>query len=140
MPAPNTPSEAIIGRLLATSGVTTLVDTRIAPVIPTQDDPEVPAPVNYICVTKTSGGGGMRLGRPTLLNQYSMRVDCYAATEAEAEAILAACITALGGWSDKPNKVNGCFPTADADEQITDDAGGSNYKVSGQTFSLWFQG
>lgn len=136
MPTPNTPSEAIIGRLLAASGVRALVSQNVFPVIPNQDTAG-----DYIVVTKTSGGGGMRLGRATLLNRYSMRVDCYAASEGAAEAILAQVVLALGGWRDVAgSKVQGCFATEDADEQITDDLGGGVYKVSGQTFSLWFQG
>lgn len=136
MPTPTTPSEAIIARLLATSGVTALVSQNVFPVMPKQDTPG-----DYIVVTKTSGGGGMRLTRPTKLNQYSMRVDCYAASESAAEAILAQVVLALGGWRDVAGSlVQGCFATADADEQITDDLGGGVFKVSGQTFSLFFQG
>lgn len=130
-----TPTEAVIGRLRATPGVTALVGTRAYPVLPTQDPGG-----DYVVVTKTAGGGGMRLGGPTRLNQYSVRVDCYSATEAGAEALLGACVGALAGWSDRPNKVSGCFPTEDADEQVVPDAGGGVYRVSGQTFSLWFQG
>ena len=46
-----------------------------------------------------------------------------------------------GGWRDVAGSlVQGCFATPDADEQITDDLGGGVYKVSGQTFSVFFQG
>jgi hypothetical protein len=135
MPSPTTPTEAIVGRLLATAGVTSLVGVNVGPGIPTQD-----TVTDYVIVYRSAGGGGMRLGSPTTLNQYSMRVDAYAGTEAKAEAILKACVVALAGWRDRTQGVQGCFPTEDADEQDTDDEGGGAYRISGQTFSLWFQG
>jgi hypothetical protein len=132
---PATPTEAIVGRLTATTAVADRAAARVYPTLPTQDPGG-----DYVVVTKTAGGGGMRLASPTRANQYSMRVDCYSTTQAGAEALLAACVGGLAGWSDRANKVLGCFPTEDADEQVTDDAGGEVYRVSGQTFSLFFVG
>jgi len=130
-----TPGEAIASRLLATPAVVALVGVRVTPSKPPQD-----APGDYLVYYRSAGGGGMRLNGPAGLNAYSMRVDCYSETQAGAEAILTAVRSALGGWSDRANGVQGCFAQEDADEQVIDDAGGGVYQVSGQSFQLWYTG
>lgn len=135
MAAPITATECIVGKLLADAGVTALVSTRIYPGLPTQD------PANdYIVVTKTAGGNDQLLNGNMQINKYTMRVDCYAMTEARAEAILKAANVPLSGWKDRTVGVLGCFNVADSDEQVTDDLGGGVYRVSGQSFTLFFRG
>ena len=128
-----TPGEVLAARLFATSAVTALVGTRIYPTKPEQDPQG-----DYAVYYRTGGGGGVRLAAPTRLNRYTIRVDCYSTTAAGAEAILAAAAAALSGWSDRTNRVQGCFAEEDADELLADDGGGSPYQVSGQTFALWY--
>lgn len=132
MPAPSTPGEALASRLLADSGVSALVSTRVWPTKPS----DLKAGLPYIVYYKTSGGDGVNLTGRNRLQQYGLRVDCYAQTEAQAEAVRVAVLAAVNGWIDPANGVKGCIPQGDADEQENDDA----TQVSGQTLSLWFVG
>lgn len=138
MPAPATPSEAIAQRLLTDATVAALVSDRVFPVKPKQD------PVGpYVVYFRQGGGDSKTMSGRGGLQAHEMRVECYAPTEAEAEAVLAACAARLAGdrgagvavWRDRGNGVQGCFAQADSDELVTDDG----WMVSGQTFSLWFK-
>lgn len=129
MPAPATVIEAVVQRLLD-PGVTALVGQRVFPSKPTQD-----SLWPYVVATKTAGGDEVRLDGPAGLQGYSVRLDCYAKTEAEAEAVLAAAAARLDRWRDRANGVQGCFPQGDADEEVLDDGS----QVSGQTFTVWFK-
>lgn len=127
-----TPTEVVAGRLLATTAVTAVAGTRVCPLVPAED-PLGP----YVVLAQTGGGGGMRLAAPTRLNRFGVRVDCYAPTEGQAQALLAAAVAALAGWSDPANGVKAVLPTEDADEDAAADAAGNVYKVAGQTFAVW---
>lgn len=136
MPVPTTPSEAIATKLLATAGVTSLVGRdatsgvySIFPDKPTQD-----APWDYVVFYKTGGGDGLRLDGRNKLQNYTFRFDVYAQTQGRAEALIKAITVAFDGWVDVANKVKGCFPVGDEDEQVFDDG----TQISGKSFSLWY--
>lgn len=132
MPAA-TPVQAISTRLRATAAVTALVVQRVYPGKP---------PLNslwpYVVVYKVGGGGGIHLGGMNQTQFYLVRVDVYAQTTDEAEAILEEVVTALGGWKDLTENVAGCFPEDDNDEQVADE-GAEAFQVSGQTFKIAFR-
>jgi len=134
MPRPRTEGEAIAQRLLTEPAVTALVGTRVYPSKPTQDPVE-----KYIVYYRTGGGDGRRLAGRLGLQNYQVRVESTAGTQAEAEAILAAIIERLtpagDRWVDKDNGVHGCSTVGDADEQTLEDG----RQVSGQTFAIWFK-
>ncbi len=135
MPTPPTnPGEALASRLLAHAGVAALAGAKVYPSKPTQDPPGGANPWPYLVYFRTGGGDGKNLAGRTRLQNYAMRVDCYATTQAAAEQIAAAVAAALDGWADRDNGVQGCFAAGDMDEQTTEDGS----QVSGQTFSLWF--
>lgn len=125
-----TPHEAINGRLLATSAVTTLIGQRAYPALPTQDPPG-----DYVVHTVRAGGDGARLGGTARLRAYDVELEVYAETDARAQAILAAVRDALDGWQDRPNGVQGCFAQGDA----SDDVRGDGSRITGQTFTIWFK-
>lgn len=138
MSAPATSSEALAQRLLTGAGVTALVGTAVFPSKPTQDPP-----ASYVVYFRQGGGDTRTLAGRGGLQPHDIRVECYARTQADAEAILAAVAARLCGdkatatpaWRDRTNGVQGCFAQGDSDEQVTDDG----WQVSGQTFSLWFK-
>lgn len=142
MPAPATPSEAIAQRLLTDTAIVALVDARVFPSKPTQDTVG-----DYIVYFRQGGGDAKTIAGRSGLQAHEMRVECYAGTQAVAEAILAAVVTRLCGrraygtepavavWRDRENGVHGCFAQGDSDELVTD----AGEQVSGQTFSLWFK-
>ena len=138
MPTPTTSSDVFAQRLLTGAGVAALVGTRVYPSKPAQDVAE-----DYVVYFRTGGGDAKTLGGRSGLQPSDIRVECYASTQAAAEAILKAVTTRLcgdraagvPGWRDRANGVHGCFAQGDSDEQVLDDGG----QVSGQTFSLWFK-
>ena len=134
MAVPRTEGEAIAQRLLTEPAVTALVGTRIYPSKPTQDPTE-----KYVVYYRTGGGDGRRLAGRHGLQNYAVRVEATAGTQAEAEAILAAVRERLAPvgdrWVDKTNGVHGCSTVGDADEQTLEDG----RQVSGQTYSIWFK-
>lgn len=135
---PATPSEAIAQRLLTDESITDLVGAAVFPSKPTQDTPG-----DFLVYFRQGGGDVKTLGARSGLQPHEMRVECYAATQAAAEGLLAAVVTRLCGdrtaevavWRDRANGVHGCFAQGDSDELVTDDG----KQVSGQTFSLWFK-
>ena len=136
MPPPNTPGEALVGRLMATAAVTARIGDRLFPLRPDQDPPN-----DYVCYRKVAGGGGKRLNGRNALQSYLLRVTCYSTSQQAAEATLKAIITALtGGWVDKTNGIHGCFDAEDQDDDLDADGCGDMYKTAGQTFELWFKG
>lgn len=103
--------------------------------MPTQDDPPFP----LVVYRRVSGGGGNVIGGRSGLQQYTYRVDVYAETETQAEAILTAIndpTNGLPGWRDRSNNVSGVLPTDDADGDILEDG----TRIPGQSFSIWFVG
>ena len=140
MAAPAKWGEALAQRLLTAATVAALVGTRVFPSKPTQETPG-----DYVVYFRTGGGDVKTLGSRSGLQPHDVRVECYADTQAAADAILDAVASALCGnraagiaaWRDKDNGVHGCFTQADGDELVTDDA--QPRQVSGQTFQLWFK-
>ncbi len=134
MPAPATIGEAVAQRLLGDiGGVVALVASRVYPSKPTQEPTG-----NYIVYYRTAGGDGVRLGERSGLQNYTVRVEATAETQAAAESIIDAVIARLAGppvWVDKANGVSGCFAQGDKDEDVLEDG----RQVSGQSFSVWFK-
>ncbi len=85
---------AIVTRLLATSAVTTIVDTRVEPVIINQTT-ELP------CVTyqRTGGGPLNTMGGVSDTFNTLLQIDCWSTTYVVLAALAAAVRTALSGWS-----------------------------------------
>jgi hypothetical protein len=134
MPNPTTEGEAIATRLLTDIATAALVGTRIYPSKPTQEPNG-----DYIVYFRTAGGGGKRLKARNGLQNYSVRVEAVAETQAKAEAILKAVTNRLtpaeGTWKDSTIGVQGCYSQGDADEQTLEDG----RQVSGATFGIWFK-
>lgn len=132
MPVPTTPGEAVTARLTADAGFVALADDRVYPGLPTQDG-EWP----YAVYTIDAGGGGVKLTGTgsAKTKEYVVRVECYARTDAAAEALIQAVADALAGWKDKTNRVHGCFPVEDRNQLSNDDGS----RVSGQSFRLFFE-
>jgi hypothetical protein len=134
VPNPNTPADAIGGRLIgnygAAAGLAALIGTRAYPSKPTQEPEE-----DYVTFWQTGGGDGITLAGPRQLKSYDVRVEATATTQARAAAILNAVAAVLDGWQNKGIGVQGCFAVGDADETVQDDG----RQVSGQTFQLWFK-
>lgn len=131
--AARTEGEAIATRLLADAGVTALVGNRVTPSVPTQDPTG-----DYVTYYRTAGGEGRTLGGRNRLQNYSVRIEAVAETQAKANAILAAVVASLtprDAWRDEDNGVRGCSTQGDADESVLED----NRRVAGQTFSIWFK-
>ena len=130
MATPANPIEAISGRLRETSALTLLIEQRSYPSKPTHD-----APLPYVVFYRQSGGDGMNLNGRRQLRQHDVRVDVYAKSQEQANAVLSAVVDQLDGWQEKPIGVQGCFAQGDADEETP----GDEIQLSGQTFSLWFK-
>lgn len=129
---PGTTSEAIAGRLtesVLSAALAALVSTRVYPSKPTQD-----AALPYVVWWETGGDGLKTIGGRSRLQQYDVRVECYATTEAGSKAVLEAVRDLLDGWRDREDGVQGCFASEDADQQTLEDG----TEVAGQTFRLWF--
>ena len=132
---PVAPGEVIAGRLTSSAALTALVSQRIYPYKPNQDDTG-----DYVVYMKVSGGGGVRLDGLTGTKWYQFRVEAYAVNDAKSEAIRQAVTLALDGWVDQSIGVVGCFAQEDQDGQTAEDAAGSVYQISGQTFGIWYRG
>lgn len=131
--AARTEGEAIAQRLLADTAVSALVGIRVTPTVPTQDPPG-----DYVTYYRTAGGEGRTLGGRNRLQNYSVRIEAVAGSQAAANAILTAVVDSLTpreGWRDEENGVRGCSTQGDADESVMED----NRRVAGQTFSIWFK-
>ncbi|AMV30057.1 hypothetical protein VT84_37030 [Gemmata sp. SH-PL17] len=140
MPAPANWGEALAQRLLNDTAVGALVGTKVYPSKPTQDTTGA-----YVVYFRAGGADVTTLGARSALQPHDVRVECYADTQADADALLVAVVTALCGnkatgvapWRDRANGVQGCFTQGDGDELVTDDA--QPRQVSGQTFRLFFK-
>ena len=133
MPA-RTEGEAIATRLLGDAAITALVSQRVFPSKPTQDPQN-----DYIVYYRVGGGDGRTLKGRSRLQNYQVRVEATAMTQAKAEAIMAAVRNSLTPpdetWKYPENGIEGVHSTADADEQTLEDG----RQVSGQTFGVWFR-
>lgn len=123
------PEIAIVARLKAAA---TAAGPRVFPQVETQET-DFP----FAVVTRLGADGGPRLsGRARGLKQYTVRVDCYGLTQAEAAALGREVRDALAPdgppWADPAAGVQGCFFT-DSTEETTEDG----YRVAGETFTVW---
>lgn len=132
MPAPATPGAALAQRLIQAA---TSARERVFPLKPTRNTKG-----HYIVYRKTAGGGGKRLNGRNRLQSYLFRIDCYAGSQDEADALLKAVLATLAAWDDHENGVHGCFEAEDQDDDLVEDGGGDEYYVAGQTVELWFMG
>lgn len=126
-----TPEIAVVAKLK--SATQTAAGNRVFPQLDTQEG-EVPA----IVVTRLGADGGARLsGSGRKLKEYTIRVDCYAATQSEAGALAREVRERLhpedgSPWRDLANGVQGCF-FADSTEEVTEDG----YRVSQETYRVF---
>lgn len=127
---PDTVGEAVATRLIGDAPVGALIGDRIYPSKPTQEPSE-----DYLVYFGQSGGDGVTLDGSTEYHWYEVRVEATSRTQAGAEAIMAAVRTALHGWRDVSQGVQGSFAQSDADEITLEDG----RQVSGQTFSVRFK-
>lgn len=128
-----TVEEALYARMSANSALNTAVGGRIYPVLNTQE-PTFP----QVVYTKLGGSGGTRLsGGSNSLKRYVVRVDVFAATEAEADAVgkkVRDAITPDGSpWRDVTNGVQGAFH-----EDTTADFTEDGLRLQSETFGVWF--
>lgn len=126
--------QATVSKLKATSAVNDLVDGQVYTVADTQD-----AGAPAIVVTKLGAEGGSRLDGSRGLRRWTVQIDCYADTEAAAEALAAAVREALApgegaAWRDLAAGVHGTF-WEDSTGSVTDDG----VRVQSETFGVWFQ-
>ena len=84
--------EALIAKLLATSGITALVSSRIRPGMRAQTDA---APV--IVVNTISGGRKYNMAGEANIREARVQIDCYATTWLAAKTIARAVILTLSG-------------------------------------------
>jgi hypothetical protein len=127
-----TVEDAVIGRLKATSAVAAAVGARVYPQFNTQE-PDLP----LIVVTKQGVDGRAKLNGNRGRQRYSVKVDVYANTEAEAGSVAAAVYGAIcpdGAWRDP--HVSGVAGALldDTSEDFTEDG----FRVDSQTFGVWF--
>lgn len=126
-----TPEIAVVARLKAATQ--TAAGSRVFPQVDTQE-----AVLPAIIVTRLGADGGARLsGKGRGLKEYTVRVDCYAATQAAAAALgreVRARLHPEDGppWVSADDGVKGCF-FADSTEEVTDDG----YRVSQETYRVF---
>lgn len=125
---------AVVAKLKATAAVNTPTGGRIAATLNTQE-PELP----FVVVTKlgAEGAGTLDTGSATE-KRYTVQVEVYAGTEAEAETVGAAVRDALAPpgaapWRDTAVGVGGAFWE---DSAGSFDAEGS--RIQSETFGIWF--
>lgn len=128
---------AVRAKLAATAGVTAVVSTRIYPQLPTQ---EFTLPCLVYSVLGSEAQPSLSRGAAAL-KRYSVKVDCYAATELAAQQLgklVRDAITPSGSaWTDSANGVQGAF----LDDSTTEyaDLGGTVVPYSAETFGIWHQ-
>jgi uncharacterized protein (DUF2342 family) len=131
-----TVGEAVNAKLRATAAVTAVAGTRITPQLNTQE-PDYPQIVYQVIgsdspATVKAGSGKMKA--------WTVRVDCYAETEAGAVAlgkIVRDTLTPadpLSPWVDSGAGVIGCFHV-DGSTDFTEEA----LRFASETFLIWFR-
>ena len=126
----NQPEEPLVEKLKATAAVTALVGQRIWPRWSTQD------PSSPLIVFRREGvEAPRRLDNGGVLQRYTLRLECYAETEAQTHAPLAAAWAALKTFRDATKGVMGVF--WDDDDTGEDDVSG--LKFTSRILSVWFQ-
>ncbi len=126
---------AFAAKLKADTAVNTAVGGRVFPQFNTQE-PEFPEIVYTLLgadgTTKLGGGSGS-------LKAYTIRAECYAATELAAVALgklVRDALTPSSGnpWRDLTAGVLGCFHV-DSGGDFTDDG----VRFHSETFTVWFR-
>lgn len=121
-------------KLAATAAVTARVSARITPQLNTQE----PAG-ERIVYQKIGADGQMNLSGNRKLKAHTVRVDCFAETEAAAVSLGLLVRNALApesgaAWQDKTEGVHGCF-FVDSAGDFTDDG----ERFQSETFTVWFK-
>lgn len=128
-----TAEQAMVARLKADAAVNDAVSGRVFTVADTQD-----AGTDAIVITKLGAEGGSTLDGGRGLRRYTLQADCYAATEAAAQALgglVRDAIAPVGGaWIDHAEGVHGAF-FEDSSAGITEDG----VRVQSETFGVWFE-
>lgn len=123
------PEEPLVERLKADATLDGLVGGRVWPRWSVQD-PDDP----LIVCRRESAERSKRLDGSSSLGKYTVRLECYAATEAATHAPLAAAWAALDGWRDHAKGVQGVFH--EDDDTGEDDASG--LKFTARILTVWF--
>lgn len=129
---PGTTSEVITDRFTtipAANALIALVADRVFPSKPAQN-----AVLPFVVWWLTSGDGAKTLSGRSRLQQYDLRVEAVATTEAESAAVLDTVRILLDGWQDRLAGIQGCFAAEDVDQQTLDDGS----EIAGQTFRLHY--
>lgn len=132
MPTPSTPEEAIYARLAADAPLSALAAGRISPTTSEQEEP-----LPFVVYQRTGKDSQKKLDGSPVLARYLVRVDCYAADEAEAQAVGNAVQDSLcpdGGWQDLAAGVQGVFDDDASMEEAPD-----GVRVWSGTFGVWWK-
>lgn len=126
--------QATVAKLKATAAVNDAVGGKVYTVADSTD-----AGTQSIVVTKLGAEGGSRLDGSRGLRRYTLQIDCYADTEAEAQSLGKLVRDALtpedaAAWRDLAAGVHGCF-WEDSTGDITEDG----VRFQSETFGVWFQ-
>jgi hypothetical protein len=126
----NQPEEPLVERLKADATLTALVGTRIWPRWSKQD-PDTP----LIVFRRDGVEAPRRLDNAGTLKRYTLRLECYAETEALTHSPLKAAWESLDGFRDHTKGVQGVFH--EDDDTGEDEASG--LKFTARILSVWFQ-
>lgn len=125
--------ESLIGLLLATSGVTAVVSTRI-----NWNKSASPAVPPYVILRKVSGARDYRMSGATGLTETRMQADCYGTTYASAKAAARAIEAALSGYrgASGTTTFDGIF-LIDERDLIDDDESPADLHGVSLDFMIW---
>lgn len=124
--------DAVIGRLKADAAVASLTGGRVYPQYNTQ---EPTLPLIVVAKLGSEGNPVLKSGAASR-RRYSVKVDVYANTEADAANLAGAVLASLcppAGWTDSRAVVLGAF-LDDASEDFTQDG----FRIDTQTFGVWW--
>lgn len=129
-----TAEQALVAKLKATAAVNDAVAGQVFTVADTQD-----AGAPAIVITKLGSEGGATLDGSRGLRRHTLQADCYADTEAEAQALAKLVRDTLtpadsAAWRDLAAGVEGTF-FEDSTAGITEDG----VRLQSETFGVWFQ-
>lgn len=124
---------SLIGLLLATSGVTAAVSTRI-----NWNRIEPPAVTPYVILQRISGVRDYKMSGATGLTESRVQIDCYGSTYASAKGAAQAIEAALSGYKGASGTTtfDGIFLTAERD-LVDEDEGPADLHGISMDFMLW---
>lgn len=124
------PEEPLVERLKADAPLSALVGARIWPRWSKQD-PDSP----LIIARRDGTEAPRRLDNAGTLKRYTIRLECYAETEEQTHAPLAAAWDSLKTFRDPDKGIQGVFH--DDDDSGEDESSGLRFTA--RILSVWFQ-